>query len=227
MSAQAAVRREVAIPTCRVGSHNAQYHPAPIWPGRRVAVRERILRKTQAKLHIRGRRGSSEVAILFVDLDDLKTINDGIGHEAGDQAIRETARRLSRFTRSSDALARFGGDEFLLLVADAPNRSGIGLLATRILRAIQEPMVLGESEHTIRGSVGVAIFPDDAETVESLVQAADAAMFRAKAKGGDQYVIADQGMQTGVSRPSISGRASGSGRRSSVPDMNPVPSSAI
>jgi diguanylate cyclase (GGDEF)-like protein/PAS domain S-box-containing protein len=137
----------------------------------------------------RAQRHGRQVAVLYVDLDDFKQVNDTYGHEAGDQLLRQIARRLERATRATDLVARHGGDEFIVLVADLPAggdpaaRDIAQTIAGHVEQALAAPAVLDGATITAGGSVGVALYPDDAATSDALLRLADAAMYRSKELG--------------------------------------------
>ncbi|MEX2366800.1 MAG: diguanylate cyclase, partial [Pseudohongiellaceae bacterium] len=136
-------------------------------------------------------------AILFIDLDGFKLINDVLGHEAGDQVLVQVARRLQNAIRDTDLVIRHGGDEFLVVLFDAPRDrpaltpadpgAFIRLceeLARRIINHIKEPIVICEQEHRINASIGISLCPDHGRDASSVIQAADNAMYNAKRSGG-------------------------------------------
>ncbi|MBG6079043.1 diguanylate cyclase (GGDEF)-like protein [Rubrivivax gelatinosus] len=129
-----------------------------------------------------ARRTSEQrtLAVLFLDLDDFKRVNDLHGHAVGDELLRIVARRLRGALRSSDMVCRLGGDEFACLVSGAPGRPELKRLAGALITAVSAPLQLGELQLSVRPSVGIAICPDDGVDAEALLQRADAAMFRAK-----------------------------------------------
>ena len=131
----------------------------------------------------RARRAGESLAILFIDLDGFKSVNDTLGHATGDQLLREIAQRLRARVRQSDLVARLGGDEFVVMVETISDRIGLQLLASKILAAIGEPMQLQGHEVTVTASIGISVFPDDGIDVSTLLANADMAMYRAKALG--------------------------------------------
>jgi predicted signal transduction protein with EAL and GGDEF domain len=157
----------------------------------------------------RARRHDLAVAVLYLDLDDFKLVNDSLGHPAGDELLRQVAARLREASRDTDLVARQGGDEFLLLLADleralwagasdevrpAPHLAPNALLmaesvASRIHEALQAPFSLGKTEVYISASIGVSVFPLDASDGYSLLKNADAAMYRSKKAGPGGYVV--------------------------------------
>ncbi len=128
-------------------------------------------------------RHEHSVAVLFLDLDRFKEINDTLGHAIGDQALIEVARRLQATTRQEETLARLGGDEFVLIAEDA-TADAAALVATRMMRALDTPITVGGSSFSIGGSIGIALYPGDGLTCDELVRRTDIAMYRAKEKGG-------------------------------------------
>jgi diguanylate cyclase (GGDEF)-like protein len=125
-------------------------------------------------------RLQSPFAILNLDMDGLKSINDRHGHRAGDAAIRETAMRITSITRISDTVARLGGDEFGVILADARDRAGAGSVAERIRTAIRLPFVFEGNLLPLGASLGVALFPDDGAESCDLIECADQAMYEMK-----------------------------------------------
>jgi diguanylate cyclase (GGDEF)-like protein len=139
----------------------------------------------------RARRKSSTCAVVYIDLDGFKPINDRHGHAAGDTALKVVASRLSQAIRETDSAARLGGDEFSILVEDVNDGAGVRPLAQRILRVLAEPIALGDgTDVRIAGSLGIAMFPESGSSPLELMDAADAAMFSAKDAGGHQYCFA-------------------------------------
>jgi diguanylate cyclase (GGDEF)-like protein/PAS domain S-box-containing protein len=140
-----------------------------------------------------GRHGEG-IAVMYVDLDDFKLVNDSFGHSAGDQLLQVVANRLQDATRSADVVARQGGDEFLILVAELPGteeeqRQAAMEVADRVGRALSEPMVLADTEIYTSGSLGISLYPADASDAESLLKHADIAMYKAKENGRDGYQV--------------------------------------
>jgi len=131
-----------------------------------------------------AKRRDAAVAILFLDLDRFKNINDSLGHEIGDRVLVMVAERLRRCLRAEDTLARLGGDEFAILLPEIADRRDTHLVTDKCLAALSAPEVIGEHELTVNASIGVAVFPQDGADVQHLLRSADAAMYRAKARGG-------------------------------------------
>jgi len=135
----------------------------------------------------RGEQG----AILFIDLDGFKKVNDTEGHKAGDRLLVIIAERLSECLREMDTIARMGGDEFAVIVAGCDDEKSISTLCERIIASAIQPIVVDRMEHTVGASIGVALYPDDGEKVEELIMKADSAMYRAKDAGRSRYEFFD------------------------------------
>ncbi|MEZ5728816.1 MAG: EAL domain-containing protein [Burkholderiaceae bacterium] len=135
----------------------------------------------------RSSRTSRPFALLFVDLDGFKEINDSLGHDAGDLTLCTVAERLRADLRDEDLLSRFGGDEFLILVENMSSRADVTVVAEKVLASISEPIRLANIEARLSGSVGIAIYPDDAQDGGALLRNADAAMYAAKENGKPRY----------------------------------------
>ena len=133
-----------------------------------------------------GSRGG-RFAILFVDLDHFKFINDSLGHEAGDTVLKQAAARLRASVRAGDLVARLGGDEFVLLCRDPSDLGDIEGLASRVLQAAVRPVTLLGQERRVSASIGVAVYPEDGNTERALMKSADTAMYTAKQDGKNTY----------------------------------------
>lgn len=131
-----------------------------------------------------SRRHSDPVGVLYLDLDGFKDVNDSLGHEAGDQLLQITAKRLLSCGRDEDTVARLAGDEFAILLPHLSHADDVLQIAERVLEALDEPVSLGGQRVRSAGSVGVAVFPEDGATASELMTAADSAMYRAKDHGG-------------------------------------------
>jgi diguanylate cyclase (GGDEF)-like protein/PAS domain S-box-containing protein len=129
-----------------------------------------------------GKRHGQRLALLFLDLDRFKEINDTQGHAIGDRALVEAARRLQATVRGEETLARLGGDEFVVIAMGA-GQSAAALIAERLQKALSEPLAINGRVFTLKASIGIAIFPEDGRTPEELLKHADIAMYRAKASG--------------------------------------------
>ncbi|MFC6520055.1 EAL domain-containing protein [Undibacterium arcticum] len=133
------------------------------------------------------RRNDLRAAILFLDLDRFKNVNDTIGHEAGDRLLQTVAVRLASCIREADMLARLGGDEFVILVENFDDASYLSTLAERIVQVISEPFHLEGNDYYLGVSIGVSIFPDDGDDGPTLLRSADSAMYFAKERGRNQH----------------------------------------
>ncbi|HET9316620.1 MAG TPA: EAL domain-containing protein, partial [Vicinamibacteria bacterium] len=130
----------------------------------------------------RHRRG---VAVLFLDLDRFKVINDSLGHSVGDRLLQEVAERLRSCVREGDSVARLGGDEFTVLLQDVGTPADAARIAEKVLDSLRVPVRLDGHELFVTGSVGVSLFPEDGQSAETLIKNADTAMYRAKEQGRD------------------------------------------
>ncbi len=143
----------------------------------------------------RERRVGRMVAVLLLDLDNFKLINDTLGHAAGDELLATLAPRLRAVVRQSDTVARFGGDEFVVIAEDVENELEAVRLAERITEALTRPFSLRDGSHTITASIGVAVTPSESGAPDGLLRDADAAMYRAKARGGGDHQLFDAAMR--------------------------------
>jgi diguanylate cyclase (GGDEF)-like protein len=135
----------------------------------------------------RAKRSETPLALLFLDLDHFKEVNDSLGHSVGDTLLNVIAQRLQALMRTDDTIARLGGDEFVILIEDTDAPEIIGQVSQKILTAVQEPLLIEENNLYLTASIGVSIFPHDGEDSETLLRNADAAMYRAKAEGRNTY----------------------------------------
>jgi diguanylate cyclase (GGDEF)-like protein len=135
----------------------------------------------------RAERDGSQLAVLFVDLDGFKSVNDALGHLAGDRLLQEVAARLSGAIRRDDTVARLGGDEFVVLIERLHAPDDACALAGKLLDALAEPVALDGRELRVTGSIGISVYPRDGSVAEKLVQRADAAMYQAKAAGRNAW----------------------------------------
>lgn len=155
-------------------------------PNRRMMTDELDLLVRQA------RRNNRSMALMFIDLDGFKLINDNHGHDVGDAVLKVAAQRLRDVARDSDLVARLGGDEFVLVYTELKDRKAeVSFLAERILEVLGGPMTLPNGEiGQIGASIGISIYPDDATEAEELLKAADNAMYKVKASGKNNYCLA-------------------------------------
>lgn len=140
------------------------------------------------------RRENKKFAILFLDLNNFKKINDAYGHVVGDCVLSEVAKRLKNGLRMSDLIFRFGGDEFVVLIEDLPEKNSIFLIGNKIRELIKKPMTLNGLQLHLDCCIGIAFFPDDADSVEEIIKNADIAMYKAKEKGGGSIELFNREM---------------------------------
>ncbi|MCH8921085.1 MAG: EAL domain-containing protein, partial [Chloroflexi bacterium] len=136
-----------------------------------------------------ARRKGRMAAVMFLDLDQFKVVNDTVGHALGDRLLQSVAERLTGLVRDGDTVARVGGDEFTLLLAEVERVEEVAEVAERVLDALRQPWVLNGHEFRITTSIGIAMFPSDGEDADSLLSNADTAMYRAKDQGRDNYKL--------------------------------------
>ncbi|MDP4089417.1 MAG: EAL domain-containing protein [Bacillota bacterium] len=138
------------------------------------------------------------VGVIFLDLDGFKGVNDTIGHDCGDNLLKQVGERLANCTRKYDTVARFGGDEFLIMIPQASRVEDIEAAAKKVMEAFRSPVVINEQEFFISTSAGIAVFPQDGEDGNTLIKNADLAMYHAKNNGKGQYVFCSTGMKDNV-----------------------------
>ncbi len=134
-----------------------------------------------------ARRHKSKLAVLFLDLDRFKDINDTLGHETGDLLLREVADRFRKTVRESDTVARIGGDEFNIVMADISRTGDIGDFAQKIIDSLRKPVMINGNELNITTSIGISVYPDDGDEIDALRKYADIAMYHAKESGRNTY----------------------------------------
>ncbi len=171
--------------------HEALHDPLTGLPNRNL-----FLDRLEHALSVAARRQTS-LAVLFLDLDQFKVVNDSLGHAAGDELLAAVAPRIEQALRPGDTVARFGGDEFAILAEDIGNERGATRVAERIAEMLARPFILREREHFVSASVGIAI-GEGSEPPESLIRDADSALYRAKDRGRGGYEIFDEVMRSRV-----------------------------
>jgi diguanylate cyclase (GGDEF)-like protein/PAS domain S-box-containing protein len=166
-------------------AHLAYHDPLTGLPNRLLVEQELDLALARA------RRAGGAAALMFVDLDDFKEVNDRLGHATGDRLLTAVAGRLRGVLRSSDVLARQGGDEFLVLLADLADDAALAAesVGAKLLEALRDPFVIGGTELRTGASIGVSLYPIDGAETEALMRHADAAMYEAKAAGGGRLAF--------------------------------------
>jgi diguanylate cyclase (GGDEF)-like protein/PAS domain S-box-containing protein len=152
-------------------------------------------RQALARVH----RSNGAVALLFVDLDKFKAVNDNLGHDVGDRLLISIAERLAALMRDSDTVARLGGDEFVILAEDIESEEEALALGSRVIDALEDPIPAGTAEVSMLASVGVAVSRDPATDPEAMLREADLAMYRAKNAGGRRLEVFDEGLRQEVS----------------------------
>lgn len=140
-----------------------------------------------------ARRHNEEVAIMFIDLDNFKAVNDDFGHSIGDKLLMEVAERIQQNLRQDDSVSRIGGDEFVVLVTGRPNLNALTVVAEKIISALKVEFLIEKIPCYISASVGVSRYPNDGSTVEALVKAADNAMYLVKHSGKNAVAFASEG----------------------------------
>jgi diguanylate cyclase (GGDEF)-like protein/PAS domain S-box-containing protein len=147
----------------------------------------------------RADRRDLTCAVMFLDLDHFKLVNDGLGHAAGDVLLKDVARELVTILRPEDTVARFGGDEFVLIATEVQDLSDVTDIAERIVQRLSEPVTIENQEITVSASVGIALYPLDGASVEELLKNADAAMYHAKERGRNTYSFYRKEMNNSIS----------------------------
>ncbi|MEJ2420025.1 MAG: EAL domain-containing protein, partial [Exilibacterium sp.] len=147
----------------------------------RVLLNDRI-----EQVLTKAQRNHSVVALMFLDLDRFKNINDSLGHRMGDAVLIETAKRIKMAVREADTVSRLGGDEFILVLSEADNE-GVAHVAEKVIQAITKPFYIANHELSVSPSIGISMYPVDGINAETLVQSADSAMYRAKQSGRNTY----------------------------------------
>lgn len=179
--------------------HHMAYHDSLTGLPNRALLSDRIdcaLRAVQRN----SQQGGRKLAVMFLDLDRFKTINDSLGHATGDHLLREVARRLCAAVRDSDTVARLGGDEFVVLLPDVGGAPECALVGDKIIEALSTPFGFeGHSLH-ISPSIGICLCPDNGGDVDTLMRHADAAMYHAKAAGRNNYQFFDQRLNQAAAR---------------------------
>lgn len=155
----------------------------------RLLFKERLSREIAF-----AQRENRKLALLYIDLDRFKSINDSLGHSAGDQLLEESAQRLRHCIRESDTAARLGGDEFAIILPDIPGVPSASTVAANVLRAFSGPFTVAGQENYVSASIGITIFPTDGRDSEDLLRKADTAMYRAKDLGGGRFVYFEERM---------------------------------
>jgi diguanylate cyclase (GGDEF)-like protein/PAS domain S-box-containing protein len=153
-----------------------------------TALPNRIMFHDRLELAVaRAKRNGRRLAVMFIDMDRFKIINDTLGHEAGDTLLREVAKRLTGTLRTSDTVARLGGDEFVVLIEDVSDPVYLGTIAQKLIDALAASFLLSGQEYHVTASIGISTYPDDSEDIQTLLKNADIAMYRAKEQGRNAF----------------------------------------
>jgi diguanylate cyclase (GGDEF)-like protein len=149
-------------------------------------------------------RHRKRLAVLYMDLDNFKDINDSFGHSIGDQLLQSAAKRLEQCIRHSDTVSRQGGDEFVVLLSEVESAQDAACVSEKLIKAMAKPHLFDGHELTVTLSIGISLFPDDAGDAEAILTNADIAMYHAKRVGGNSYKRFTPDMNaTSVERPSL------------------------
>jgi diguanylate cyclase (GGDEF)-like protein len=134
-----------------------------------------------------AQRHRKRVALMYLDLDNFKDINDSLGHSVGDQLLQSAARRLEACVRHSDTVSRHGGDEFVVLLSEVEAVQDAARAAEKLIKAMAEPHLIGDHRLNVTLSIGISLYPDDGDDVEAVLTNADTAMYHAKRGGRNNY----------------------------------------
>ena len=176
-----------ALQTSRQMSHLAQHDGLTALPNR-LLLNDRLT----SAIALAHRRHKS-LAVLFLDVDGFKYVNDGLGHAAGDRVLQSIAGRLTAALRQSDTVSRHGGDEFVIVLSEIAQTDDAALVATKLLQVVARPHGVGAQEIRISASVGISLYPNHGQDAETLIAHADAAMYAAKRAGRSNYQLFDLG----------------------------------
>ena len=168
----------------------AQYDELTLLPNRRLFIRQ--LEKAIG----RCQRTSRALAVLFIDLDKFKSVNDTLGHDVGDEVLRQVAGRLTKNLRIGDFSGRWGGDEFVVMLEDFGDSSNAAAAAQKLVLLLSEKYLVGSSEVYATPSIGIAIYPESGGEAERLIKAADLAMYQAKKRGGGRFQYYSSSLNT-------------------------------
>src|SRR5581483_4693915 len=172
---------ETAVSKLGELTRSSQHDPLTGLPNR-VLMRDRL----ENAIALAQRHGT-RLALLFVDLDDFKRINDTLGHAAGDEALKLVALRMRAVLRNSDTVSRHGGEEFLVLLPEISQVADAAIIARKLLAAISAPADCGGKRLKLSASIGIATYPEQGRDVSTLIERADAAMYRAKRSGPGRF----------------------------------------
>jgi diguanylate cyclase (GGDEF)-like protein len=145
-----------------------------------------------------AQRHRTSLAVLFLDVDHFKHVNDSLGHGIGDQLLQSIAQRLLTCVRNSDTVSRHGGDEFVVLLSEVARAGDVASTANKILAAVSRPHRIGNQDLSVTVSVGIGVYPDDGADAEKLLENADVALFHAKARGRSTHQFFERHMNAGA-----------------------------
>lgn len=143
----------------------------------------------------RSKRNEQKIAVMFMDLDGFKKVNDEYGHVVGDELLQQVSKRVVTTLRESDTIARIGGDEFTMIITDIENTDSLDTIANKILSTIQETYTMHGHAFSVSASIGISLFPDNSEDINTLVKQADIAMYKAKKEGKNRFKYFDASME--------------------------------
>jgi len=161
--------------------HLATHDPLTELPNRAL-FNDRLMQASKI-----AKREKGKFALLFLDLDSFKEINDTLGHDVGDEVLKVVAKKLKRAMREEDTLARLGGDEFIIIMRDIVQAKDASLLAQKILESVAEPMLIDENTLSVSSSIGISVYPEDSALPENILKYSDLAMYKAKSKGKNTF----------------------------------------
>jgi len=136
---------------------------------------------------IKAKRNKTKLVLFFIDLDRFKEINDSMGHDIGDEVLKEVTARLESAIRKEDSLARLGGDEFTIIIENLVDVQNVSFLANKILKVLSNPVIIDDNKLYVSSSIGISIYPDDGTSTQNLLKYADSAMYKAKAEGRNNF----------------------------------------
>ncbi|HSA71615.1 MAG TPA: EAL domain-containing protein [Burkholderiales bacterium] len=192
---RAVAQRTAELEEAKARAQHLAHHDALTGLPNRRLLEDRL---TQAlALSHRNRKAS---AVMFVDLDRFKTINDSLGHAVGDALLKEVAARLVRQLREGDTICRIGGDEFVIVLPEVKRSSDVAQVAQKVIEQLSRPVIVDERELLVTCSIGIAVYPDDGRDAETLIRNADAAMYHAKELGRANYQFFTEQMNQAASR---------------------------
>jgi diguanylate cyclase (GGDEF)-like protein len=159
----------------------------------------RLLEDRLARALGQARRAHSYAAVMLIDLDGFKAVNDGHGHRTGDRVLAAVGQRLRRCVRETDTVARVGGDEFVVVLTDQRTPENAATVAEKIITAVAEPVTVGEAQFEIGASIGISVYPRDGQSPEDLLKHADTAMYRVKEAGKNRFLFyRSEGARSGL-----------------------------